>query len=169
MARDPVRSWWRNEHREGFSDEWHDSDAARAVHASDPQSILWATIGRQLYLGRKRFLISKREAARRAEISEALWRMLEGGGKQVGGQIVLPNPRPENLYAACTAVEVDPQPIFEALGQELPEQFLCTADEDELAHRISHLSDRDRHIIRDLVESMIRAQASDSTPPTSDG
>ena len=78
----------------------------------DPDAKGWYFVGHRLYQGRKRFQISKREAARRAGISEALWRQLEAGGKELNGEVILPNPRPENLYAVAVAVAVAEDPAL---------------------------------------------------------
>lgn len=111
-------------------------------------------IGRQLYMGRKKFQISKREAARRAWISEALWRQLEGGGHKLEPGIFLPNPRPENLVAAAMAVELDPVPFFEFLGRDAPagvERFAAGG----FTIRFNQLNQRDQYIVIQLVESML--------------
>ena len=90
---------------------------------TDPERLAWAEIGRSLYLGRKRLQISKREAARRAGISEALWRQLEGGGEMMTTGTFLPNPRSDNLVAAALAVGEDPAEFFTRLGRDAPENI----------------------------------------------
>lgn len=121
---------------------------------TDPLRQAWAVIGRQLYMGRKKFQISKREAARRAGISEALWRQLEGGGHMLEPGLFLPNPRPENLVAAAMAVEIDPKPLFELIGRDAPdgvEKFAAGG----FTIRFNLLDQRDQYIIIQLVESML--------------
>lgn len=115
----------------------------------------WARIGRLLYQGRKSRQISKREAARRAGISEALWRLLENGGRDVNARWVIPNPRPENLLAATLAVGMEPRIIFEEADLELPSSFIREMHDDRLAHKITHLSERDRTLVERLVDSML--------------
>jgi transcriptional regulator with XRE-family HTH domain len=126
-----------------------------AVDFDNAGSLAWARIGRLLYQGRRSRQISKREAARRAGISEALWRLLEDGGRDVSGRLVLPNPRPENLLAATLAVGMDPQIVFEEADLELPSTFVTEMYDDRLAHKITQLSERDRTLVEKLVDSML--------------
>lgn len=52
--------------------------------------------------------LSKREAARRAGISEGRWRQIVTGQQKAGGGIVVPvNPRRETVIAMAQAVEAD--------------------------------------------------------------
>jgi transcriptional regulator with XRE-family HTH domain len=125
------------------------------VDLDSVDSQAWLGIGRRLYQGRKSRQISKREAARRAGISEALWRLLEDGGREVNGRLVLPNPRPENLLAAALAVGQEPEIIFEEANLELPSSFVREMHDDRLAHKITHLSERDRMLVERLVDSML--------------
>jgi transcriptional regulator with XRE-family HTH domain len=139
---------------------WVDPGVGDTVDAGDIPSVNWMGVGRILYGGRKHLQISKREAARRAGISEALWRQLEDGGKEVKGKVILPNPRPENLFAAAKAVGINPQRVFDHLDREMPPGLTREIFDDRLAHRITHLSDRDRQIVERLVDSMLDAQDS---------
>lgn len=125
------------------------------THFDDPDAKAWYFVGQRLYQGRKRFQISKREAARRAGISESLWRQLEAGGREVGGRVVLPNPRPENLYAAARAVEEDPAILFADVGMQVPEGLDRSAPDDPLATKLARLNDRDRAIVEQLVDTML--------------
>jgi len=66
--------------------------------------------------------MSKREAARRAGISEGLWRQLETGARPLApGMTALVSPRDETLIAAADAVGLDPNELFRLAGRELPE------------------------------------------------
>jgi transcriptional regulator with XRE-family HTH domain len=135
-----------------------------AASYDDLEANAWHFVGRRLYQGRKRFQISKREAARRAGISESLWRQLEAGGREVAGTVVLPNPRPENLYAAIRAVDEDPYVLFEDVGMQVPEGLDGPTAGSPLAEKVSRLNDRDRAIVEQLVDSMLAAQESDPAP-----
>lgn len=116
----------------------------------------WAFVGSYLRTGRERTHLSKRAAARRAGISEGLWRHLEAGVKQLHGVNVLPNPRSENLVAAAQAVGLDPRVIFRAIGRAAgPIPEFEPADES-LQARIDQLSYRDRQLVEQLVESMLQ-------------
>lgn len=123
----------------------------------------WGRIGRLMYLGRKSRQISMREAARRAGFSEALWRLLENGGRMVNGEWKPPNPRPENLLAAALAVGQEPSVFFEEADMELPKAFVREMHDDRLAHKITHLSERDREIVERLVDSILDADRSADT------
>jgi transcriptional regulator with XRE-family HTH domain len=130
---------------EDLSDEWFDNMRRR-----------WALVGSYLRTGRERARLSKRAAARRAGISEGLWRHLEAGEKKVQGVTVFPNPRSENLVAVAQAVALDPRPIFRAIGRASgPIPDFEPAD-DSLEARIDRLNYRDRRLVEQLVESMLK-------------
>ncbi len=133
---------------------WQQTPEGAEALETDPERRAWAFIGSRLYQGRKRFQISKREAARRAGISEALWRQLEGGGLMIKPGHFLPNPRPENLVAAANAVEEDPEVFFEALGRDMPEGVEKFAA-GGFTVRFNQLHQRDQYIVIQLVESML--------------
>lgn len=133
---------------------WQDTPEGREALQTDPERRAWAFIGDRLYQGRKRFQISKREAARRAGISEALWRQLEGGGQMMKPGYFVPNPRPENLIAAALAVDEDPEVMFEALGRDMPEGVERFAA-GGFTVRFNQLNSRDQYIVIQLVESML--------------
>jgi transcriptional regulator with XRE-family HTH domain len=133
---------------------WQGTDAGRQALETDAERRAWAIIGRRLYLGRKQFRISKREAARRAGISEALWRQLEGGGEMLETGSFVPNPRDENLVAAAQAVGENPEVFFEALGRNLPEGIERFAA-GGFTVRFNLLNDRDKVIVMQLVETML--------------
>lgn len=133
---------------------WQSTPAGAEALETDPERRAWAFIGSRLYQGRKKFQISKREAARRAGISEALWRQLEGGGEMVKPGLFLPNPRPENLVAAALAVDEDPEVFFESLGKDMPEGIERFAG-NGFTVRFNQLNHRDQYIVIQLVESML--------------
>ena len=115
----------------------------------------WRQIGQRLWEGRKRLQLSKREAASRAGISEALWRQLEGGGKLVEGRVIKPNPRPENLYGALKAVGEDPEAAFDFLHWDIPERLPAQEYDDRLDAKLARLSQRDRAIIERAINTML--------------
>lgn len=133
---------------------WQRTREGAEALETDPERRAWAFIGDRLYQGRKKFQISKREAAKRAGISEALWRQLEGGGEMAKPGIFLPNPRPENLAAAALAVDEDPEVFFEALGRDMPEGIERFAG-NGFTVRFNQLNHRDQYVIIQLVESML--------------
>lgn len=63
--------------------------------------------------------LSKREAARRAGISEGRWRQIVTGQQKAGGGIVVPaNPRRETVIAMAEAVGVDVDKALRRAGME---------------------------------------------------
>lgn len=116
----------------------------------------WAFVGSYLRTGRERTRLSKRAAARRAGISEGLWRHLEAGEKKLNGVTVLPNPRSENLVAAAQAVGVDPKAIFRAIGRTAGPIPEFEPADNSLQSRIDRLSYRDRQLVEQLIESMLQ-------------
>ena len=122
-------------------------------HEAEAQGWFW--IGGHMYQGRKRLGISKREGARRARISEALWRILESGGRAVDSKWVLPNPRPENLYAVAEVIGLPPQYLFEAVDQEMPPALTRATSDVELAKKITLLADPDRELVDRLVDRLL--------------
>ena len=134
--------------------DWQNQPAGREALDTDPERVAWSIIGRSLYLGRKHLQISKREAARRAGISEALWRQLEGGGEMLTTGLFVPNPRDDNLVAAALAVGQDPAEFFERLGRNAPEGIERFAG-GGFTIRFNLLDDHDRAVVIMLVESML--------------
>jgi transcriptional regulator with XRE-family HTH domain len=126
------------------------------IHLEGDWSNPWHQIGYALWRGRKRLQISKREAADRAGISEALWRQLEGGGKLVNGRVIEPNPRPENLYKALKAVGDVPEWAFAVLYWDIPEPLPTEGFDDRLEAKLARLSERDRAVIETAVDAMLQ-------------
>ena len=120
-----------------------------------PDTVGWRTVADVLGAARKRLGISKREAARRAGISEGTWRQLERGPTLQGGVVYVNQTRPENLYAAARGVGLDPKIVFAAIGEDVPEGIEFTPYDDRLAKKISKLGIRDRDIVERMVDSML--------------
>jgi len=156
----------RRDSEEDDPASWQSTPEGHEALSTDPERQAWAIIGRDLYLGRKRFQISKREAARRAGISEALWRQLEGGGAMPTPGLFMPNPRADNLVAAALAVEADPERFFALLGRDMPvgiEKFAGGG----FTVRFNQLNDRDQYVVINLVESMLALPEYTRTDPKS--
>lgn len=67
---------------------------------------------------RKRLKISKREAARRAGISEGWWRQIVTGVQKLGGIEVPTNPKDSTLVDMAVAVEADADEVLQAAGRK---------------------------------------------------
>ncbi len=115
----------------------------------------WDAIGRVLWEARNRLGISKREAARRAGLSEGAWRHLEAGKKIVNRTAVDPNPRNENLVAAARAVEVRPELLFEMAGRELPPGLVEPPSEEQTIRDFRRLSHNDRQLVDRLITRLL--------------
>jgi transcriptional regulator with XRE-family HTH domain len=133
-----------------------------------PDTVAWRTVAETLGGARKRLRLSKRQAARRAGISEGTWRQLERGPTLVMNTLYINQTRPENLYAAAHAVGVDPKIIFDALMEEVPSGIDFTPFDDRLAKKISRLDVRDRDIVERLVDSMLDNSVGDTNDSDDD-
>jgi hypothetical protein len=105
--------------------------------------------------------LTKREAATRAGFSEALWRHLEAGRKEVYGRMVLPNPRRENLVSAARAVDLDPEVLLSVLGVSgsiAAGQSPLSDAASPLTDRIAALPARDQRVVEALVTALEQAQ-----------
>jgi len=133
-----------------------------------PQTVGWRTVAEVLGEARKRLRLSKRQAARRAGISEGTWRQLERGPTLEGNTLHTNQTRPENLYAAARAVGVDPEVVFGAFGEEVPAGFDFTPYDDRVAKKISQLDVRDRDIVEGIVDLMLSKSIGDTTESDDD-
>jgi transcriptional regulator with XRE-family HTH domain len=133
-----------------------------------PQTVGWRTVAETLGEARKRLRMSKRQAARRAGISEGTWRQLERGPSFENNMLYINQTRPENLYAAARAVGVDPQVVFGAFDEEVPEGLDFTPYDDRLAKKISKLEVRDRDIVERLIDSMLDRTLGDTNEDDDD-
>ena len=84
----------------------------------EQQLARWAPVAEQIASARRRAWppLSKRAAARLARISEAHWRHIEAGKRNVGGVDIPPAVSASALESAATAMRLDPRPLFELLG-----------------------------------------------------
>jgi transcriptional regulator with XRE-family HTH domain len=132
------------------------------------ETVAWRTVAETLGAARKRLRLSKRQAARRAGISEGTWRSLERGPTFILNTLNISQTRPENVYAAALAVGVDPKVVFDALEEEVPAGLDFTPFDDRLSKKISRLSIRDRDIVERLVDSMLDNTLGDADDGESD-
>jgi transcriptional regulator with XRE-family HTH domain len=135
----------------GEPDESGEHEAAYERYAAG-----WRQLGFTLGQARQRLGLSKREAARRANLSDGAWRHLEAGSKQVYGKTVFPNPRPENLVAAAKAVGLPPAKLFDLVGQKPPAELVGPTAEQDLAAEIAQLRPADRELVERLIFRLSR-------------
>src|SRR5580692_2840800 len=125
------------------------------------ESRQWVEFGRWLVEQREERGLRRRDAARRAKISEALWRDLETGRKEaIGGIRLLPNPSQDVLERVAGALELPVEDVLARVGRatsarrRLADAKDPKADEDGslLSIKLRRLSDRDRILVERLVD-----------------
>lgn len=77
----------------------------------------WAP-GRALQQARERAGLSKREAAKRADLSSAYYRWIEYGSRTNNGVIEPASPTPEALFKCSVAVGADPYTVLRLAGMD---------------------------------------------------
>ena len=127
------------------------------------ESRQWVEFGRWLVEQREERGLRRRDAARRAKISEALWRDLETGRKEaIGGIRLLPNPSHDVLERVAKALELPVEEVLARVGRATSARRLLApdapkADDDGslLSIKLRRISDRDRALIEHLVDGML--------------
>lgn len=114
----------------------------------------WQLVGETLADARVQLGISKREAARRAGLSDGAWRHLEKGVKWINRTKVHPNPKDENLIAAAKAVGLDPRILFDLARRTPPEALLASETPERLLEDLRRLSHADRDLVADLIRRL---------------
>jgi transcriptional regulator with XRE-family HTH domain len=144
-----------------------DSREVNRHSGSMDESQQWVEFGRWLVEQREERGLRRRDAARRAKVSEAAWRDLETGRKEaVGGIRLLPNPSRDVLERVAGALELPVEDLLARVGRttrgrrgqprvvpggdHAPEE-----DGSFLALKLRRLSPRDRLIIEHVVDAMI--------------
>ena len=150
-----------------FQRPWEELSQDEKFAWGFPETVAWRTVAETLGAARKRLGISKRQAARRAGISEGTWRGLEQGPTYIINSVNITRARPENLYAAAMAVGVDPKIVFDAIGEEVPTGIDFTPFDDRVSKKIAKLDVRDRDIIEGIVDLMLSKSVGD-VPETDD-
>jgi transcriptional regulator with XRE-family HTH domain len=127
------------------------------------ESRQWVEFGRWLVEQREERGLRRRDAARRAKISEALWRDLETGRKEaIGGIRLLPNPSQDVLERVAGALELPVEDVLARVGRATAARRslspdLPRADDDGslLSIKLRRLSERDRILVERLVDAML--------------
>ncbi len=128
------------------------------------ESQQWVEFGRWLAEQREQRGLRRRDAARRAKVSESLWRDLETGRKEAIGAIrLLPNPSADVLERVAGALEIPVEDVLARIGR--PTRPLRTGasgaspraedDGSVLGLKLRRLSERDRTLIERLVDAML--------------
>lgn len=131
------------------------------------ESRQWVEFGRWLVEQREERGLRRRDAARRAKISEALWRDLETGRKEaIGGIRLLPNPSHDVLERVASALELPVEDVLARVGRATsgrrrlaPADVPKTDDDGSLLSiKLRRLSERDRILLERLVDAMIEQE-----------
>jgi len=141
-----------------------DSEFRNRHAGSMDESRQWVEFGRWLVEQREERGLRRRDAARRAKISEALWRDLETGRKEaIGGIRLLPNPSHDVLERVAGALDLPVEDVLARVGRPTsarrrpPATDAPKADDDGslLAIKLRRLTERDRQLVESLVDAMI--------------
>ncbi|MHB8438809.1 MAG: helix-turn-helix domain-containing protein [Acidimicrobiales bacterium] len=130
------------------------------------ESRQWVEFGRWLGEQREERGLRRREAAKRAQIPEAMWRDLETGRKEaVGGIRLLPNPSEDVLSRVADVLEVPLKDVLDRIGRHsapalravtaVTQSSIGTADGGPIVAKIRRLNARDRALVEHLVDQML--------------
>ena len=130
------------------------------------ESQQWVEFGRWLAEQRESKGLRRREAARRAKVSEAVWRDLETGRKEaIGGIRLLPNPSQAVLERVAESLDLPMEEVLARTGRSAngsrPPRAVSDAlarpelDASMLGVKLRRLSDRDRILVERLVDAML--------------
>ena len=143
-----------------------DSEAWNRHAGGVDESQQWVEFGRWLAEQREQRGLRRRDAARRAKVSETLWRDLETGRKEAIGAIrLLPNPSADVLERVAGALELPVEDVLARIGRPARPPRSSTGSgpgtartEDDgslLGVKLRRLSERDRTVVERLVDAMI--------------
>ena len=123
----------------------------------------WTEFGQFLKEHRDRLGLSRREAAKRAEVPVATWRDLESGyTTSYGGVRVLPNPGSEVLDKIAAALEIPSEDLVSHVGRlSKPKKAAGDKAKDNsspLAQKVARLDERDRRLVESLVDQMLERE-----------
>jgi len=136
------------------------------------ESQQWVEFGRWLAQRREEMGLRRREAAKRAKLSDAQWRDLESGRKQaVGGIRLLPNPSHDVLERVAGALELPVEDVLARVGRRgvsrrrnaEPGSVRTDDDGSLLAVKLRRLSPRDRALVERLVDAMLDIEPGQGT------
>ncbi len=125
------------------------------------ESQRWIEFGRWLVEQRERLGLKRRDAARRAKITESAWRDLETGRKDsIGGIKVLPSLSADVIERVAAALELSPEEVLEHVGRppRVPSNSssLPTGGNSlSFTEKLARLSIRDRRLVERIVDGML--------------
>jgi transcriptional regulator with XRE-family HTH domain len=131
------------------------------------ESRQWVEFGRWLAEQREERGLRRRDAAKRAKVTEATWRDLETGRKEaIGGIRLLPNPSHDVLERVAAALELPIETVLAHIGRHEPggrgalgaaagNGRAATDDGTALSAKLRRLSERDRAVVEAVVDAML--------------
>jgi transcriptional regulator with XRE-family HTH domain len=132
------------------------------------ESQQWVEFGRWLAEQREERGLRRRDAARRAKVSEAQWRDLETGRKESVGAIrLLPNPSADVLQRVAGALDLPVEDVMARIGRPArparpaAQSTGTTRSEDDgslLSMKLRRLSERDRAVVERVVDAMLELE-----------
>jgi transcriptional regulator with XRE-family HTH domain len=134
--------------------------AGGSDHALDfrrREALPWAELSRLMTERREELGLSRREAARRAQVTEREWKLLESGtGVPRGSVRIMPNVSTAELERIADALELESVDLAGTL-----QQHTGAVPADSLCARITLLAPADRRLVEQLVD---RLAAEDGKP-----
>ncbi|HEX4490186.1 MAG TPA: helix-turn-helix transcriptional regulator [Acidimicrobiia bacterium] len=111
----------------------------------------WAELSRVMSERREDLGLSRREAARRAHVSEREWKLLESGTGVTRGSVrIMPNVGHAELERIADALELPPAHLAGTL-----EAHLGGVSADSLCARITRLGPADRRLVEQLIDRLV--------------
>jgi transcriptional regulator with XRE-family HTH domain len=135
------------------------------------ESQRWDEFGKWIVEQRQRVGLNRRQAAKKARVSEATLRDLETGRRvAVGGIKLLPNLSADVLARVAAALELPVEEVMRRVGRapdgaadsSRPARGRPSSAPNtraSLAQKISRLSYRDRRLVEHLVDAMLEEEA----------
>jgi transcriptional regulator with XRE-family HTH domain len=126
-------------------------ETAHGLDVGRREPLPWAELSRVLSERREELGLSRREAARRAQVSEREWKLLESGtGASRGSVRIMPNVSRAELERIADALELASEDLAGTL-----EPHLGAVPADSLGARITRLGPADRRLVEQLVERLL--------------
>lgn len=127
------------------------------------ESQRWVEFGQWIVEQRERLGLRRRDAARKAKVSETTWRDLETGRKDsIGGIKLLPSLSRDMLERVAEVLELPMDEILKHVGRapranHLPSPATVTsvAGRRSLNEKLTRLDIRDRQLVERLVDAML--------------
>src|SRR5271163_346619 len=132
------------------------------------ESQQWVEFGRWLAEQRGERGLRRREAAKRAKVTESVWRDLETGRMEaIGGIRLLPNPSRDVLERVAGALEVPVDDVMARIGRRSPRSPASAATAVDAAKskgstlslKLRRLSERDRIVVERVVDAMLETES----------